>query len=143
MLSVDAVVYRGDQFVALAKARPVRQTPHGVAGIVFGGRVYPLYRLRHEGVSVDICDPAWSKDREVCPIARSMPPFADDAPNPPGAVTPLKPAVARPFRDSESAAQTVAAPTEPLRSQDDVPDPEPLPVKMAQCGEDTDRKSVV
>ncbi|KWX57045.1 hypothetical protein [Mycobacterium sp. NAZ190054] len=57
---VDADVYDGDSFVASVTARPIRLMPNRLAGVVYNGMVYPLYRgdfiqLQDEPVEKDEC----------------------------------------------------------------------------------------
>lgn len=57
---VSVTVYSRGKVVDGPFARPVRLTPDGRAGVVYGGEVYPL----HTSNLVDLADPSYDKD--VC-----------------------------------------------------------------------------
>jgi hypothetical protein len=77
MPKIDVFAYAGTRPIAWVRMRPIRKTPDGFVGVVFDGKVYHVYRARHEHFSIDTAAPSWSKDIAVCPIASIWPPFID------------------------------------------------------------------
>ena len=77
MPTIDVTVYRGNSQVATAKQRPVRCMPSNIPGIVYRGKIYPVYREQDGGFFVDLLDPSYPKDGNAFPVARSIPPIPE------------------------------------------------------------------
>ena len=79
MPSVDVEILKGGKPHAMARARPIRITPTGVAGVVYRRKVYAVRCGELGRLFLDVLDKCWSDDLTQCPIAtsRRVPPFAD------------------------------------------------------------------
>jgi ATP-dependent helicase HepA len=77
MPKIDVFAYEGTRPIGWVRMRPIRKTPDGFAGVVFGRRLYHVFRARHEHFSIDTAGPSWSKDSAACPIVSIWPPIID------------------------------------------------------------------
>lgn len=69
MPSIDVQVMRGGRPIGVARGRPLRVTPPGVAGVVYKGRVHEVRVNAEIGYFIDAASESWSDALTVCPFA--------------------------------------------------------------------------
>ncbi len=72
MPNIDVHVFNSGRRVALAKARPVRVTPDGNAGVVYRGKVFPIFRIDENAYAVNTVGIHFSADQSVCRLAATL-----------------------------------------------------------------------